>query len=333
MRLYLLLGGIAAVILGWTAYWFYIAGEARDAVEAWVAENQKAGVTAGYDAIEVGGFPYRIRIDLTAPRLALPKHRQRPGWRAERLAVIGHPWNLRHLLFDLTGVHTFSGLRPDGEAELSLRNGSGRASLQMDPDGGLQLLSLHLEDLRAETAGQVVLDGQEAQLHLRPSPEGNTHHDLALRGRSLEWPGAPEGWPRRLQDLELQARINDPALAAAAPAALAAWRDGGGTVDLQKLLLVWGQTRIEARGTLALDDAMRPIGALTARITGHGQIIDAAVAAGQMSETAAIAARTVLGLLASAAGGTLSVPVRLQDGQLFLGPVAIARLAPLSRQP
>jgi hypothetical protein len=48
-----------------------------------------------------------------------------------------------------------------------------------------------------------------------------------------------------------------------------------------------------------------------------------------MKKNAAAAARAVLGLLAAAGGGVLSVPVRLQDGQLFLGPAPVARLGPL----
>jgi hypothetical protein len=95
------------------------------------------------------------------------------------------------------------------------------------------------------------------------------------------------------------------------------------------LHLQWGDIEITASGSLALDDRMRAIGALTARIKGHNELLKLAVANGAMEKKNLLPARAVLGLLAAAAGGVLSVPVRLQDGTLFLGPAAIARLAPI----
>ena len=54
-----------------------------------------------------------------------------------------------------------------------------------------------------------------------------------------------------------------------------------------------------------------------------------APARGAKSAVAVGQAQAVALLLAAAGGGLLSVPVRLQDGQLFLGPAVIAKLQPL----
>ena len=71
------------------------------------------------------------------------------------------------------------------------------------------------------------------------------------------------------------------------------------------------------------------MGAFTTKLGGYEVLLDVARDDGQMTDGAARAAKAVLGLLAAVNGGMLSVPVRLQDGEVFLGPVLIARLSPL----
>jgi hypothetical protein len=113
------------------------------------------------------------------------------------------------------------------------------------------------------------------------------------------------------------------------PAALAAWRDDGGTLELQSLDVAWGQLAVAAKGTLSLDSAMQPLGALTARIGGYSEIIDAMVAARTMKSGDAQFAKIGLGVLARPGGDgkpVLDAPITLQNGFLFIGPVRLARL-------
>ena len=93
--------------------------------------------------------------------------------------------------------------------------------------------------------------------------------------------------------------------------------------------LAWGSVSLSGQGTLALDAAGRAMGALTAKLKGHGALLDVAVAYGQIGKGSAKAGKLLLDLLAAANGGELSVPLRLQDGRLYLGPVILARLRPL----
>jgi hypothetical protein len=112
-------------------------------------------------------------------------------------------------------------------------------------------------------------------------------------------------------------------------AALAAWRDDGGTLEVASLDLAWGNLRLGAKGTLALDAALQPVGALTALIRGYNDIIDALVAAGSVRAGDAALAKLALGLLAKEGpDGTyeISAPLTLQNGYVFLGPARLARL-------
>lgn len=114
--------------------------------------------------------------------------------------------------------------------------------------------------------------------------------------------------------------------------ALTHWRDDGGTIGLQSLRLRWGSLLVDASGTLALDEALQPEGALTATITGQDAAVDVAVMTGVLKPEAANAAKAVLGLLAkpNAQGQkAISLPVTMQNQQLFLGPAKIASIPPV----
>lgn len=140
----------------------------------------------------------------------------------------------------------------------------------------------------------------------------------------------PLGLGARLERLSFRAVIEGAAPDGPGPEAVRAWRDNGGVVQLSDFRLIWGPLDLGAEGTLALDAEGRPIGALTARLRGHAGLVDALRASGQLSEGEAQTAKLALGAIAEAVGGDeLALALSLQDGEVWLGPVRVARLAPL----
>jgi hypothetical protein len=110
--------------------------------------------------------------------------------------------------------------------------------------------------------------------------------------------------------------------------ALAAWRDAGGTLDLQGFRLEWDGLAIDGDATWALDREMRPIGAGSFAILGLSSLIDALQRLGVLNARAAAGAKLAFSLLPSE-GGKTAVAVSAQDGRLFIGPLPVARLAPV----
>ena len=114
---------------------------------------------------------------------------------------------------------------------------------------------------------------------------------------------------------------------------MAAWRDDGGTIELRGLIVKWGPLDLSADGTLALDSQLRPIGALSASIAGVDEAVASLVAEGSIGAAEAAAVRVAFNLFArltSSAGDRLNVPITAQDGRIFIGPVAVARIGPLT---
>jgi hypothetical protein len=63
----------AAAALGWIGWWFFVAHAKEDAIADWLAGRRAEGWTAEAEAIEVGGFPYRVDTTLRGLELANPE--------------------------------------------------------------------------------------------------------------------------------------------------------------------------------------------------------------------------------------------------------------------
>jgi hypothetical protein len=116
----------------------------------------------------------------------------------------------------------------------------------------------------------------------------------------------------------------------AAPQAVEAWRDAGGTIDISRLEIAWGPVRMVGDGTVALDAGLQPEGALSVRISGLDEILTAMERAAMIDARTAAIARITLAVLTrpSEDGGPAQarLPLTIQDRQLSVGPVKLLEL-------
>lgn len=335
MRLLIIPILVVLAAAGWTGYWFFAVDQVESAIENWIAQQTARGAEVSYASIDYSGYPFRIRVDVSRPHLAMPQHPAQPDWQADTISAISHPWTPRHVVFELNGLHRFSHLANGERKTWRLNSPQALASWTAESGGWLQRLSIDLHGMALQEDGVERLRAGRLQLHLRPVRETEPALDIAASAENavVKWPLPPAFVPE-IALARTQFSVSgtvQPDLAP--PLALAAWRDDGGIIDVRSLALDWGDISLRGEGTLALDEEMRPMGALTTQLRGYEVLLNAARDDGQITEGAARAAAAVLRLLAAANSGTLSVPVRLQGGEAFLGPVKIARLSPLFPTP
>ena len=108
--------------------------------------------------------------------------------------------------------------------------------------------------------------------------------------------------------------------------AVAAWRDAGGTIEVDNLHLQWGGLGVTANGTLALDQGLQPIAAFSGGIEGFGAILNALVAADQMTPEQAALVQIALTTLARPGPDgkpQITAPFTIQNGKMYLGPARL----------
>jgi hypothetical protein len=142
----------------------------------------------------------------------------------------------------------------------------------------------------------------------------------------LRVPLSPAPFQGAVDDLAVGATVLGPIQAGPPRVAAAAWRDAGGTVELDRFALRWGDVAVNGSGTIALGPDMQPIGAFSGAVSGLDELLKALAAAGQLRMGDLTLAR--LGLAALAKPGPngkpeVSTSFTIQNGQMYLGPLKL----------
>src|SRR6266851_3111757 len=317
---------LVAATASYAGYWFYIAGRLPEVIAAWAEGRRADGYSVRWDSLAVGGFPASFRVTLAGAAFA----GARPlPFQTAAATVIGEarPWNLRRWR-----VNAPQGARVEAPSE-----GDTVAAAALDAT-----VAIGADDATvALAAHQIVGGGAAAALRIAtadeplvlparvPADHRQGGARLTLRLMGIAVPRAVPSLGATVDAVTLSGALKGAVPAGQLRQALAAWRDDGGTIELEEGTLRWGSLAASANGTLALDTALQPIGALTATIENHDAAIDAAVAGGTLRADDASLAKVLLGLMVKPGidgKKQLTLPVTLQNRRLYLGPAQIAVL-------
>ncbi len=336
MRIMLAIVVLAA--LGWTGWWFLIATAKDRAVEAWLAERRAAGWVAEAQAVDVGGFPYRV--DTTVRGLDLANPAAGWAWSAPEFQFLTLAYQPNHLIAIWPPEQSFS--TPLGATRVASQ--TMRGSLIVEPNPRLALRRATIELVSVTLTGE---DGWEiglgdAILATRQT-EGEAAppfaHEVAFTAGGLT---LPEAWTSGFD----RAGVLDPVIEAARFEALAvfdrAWDRlaiEGEPPRLQRLAIsdmqfTWGKLDLRGRGDLVADARGFAEGRIDLRARNWREMIDVAERSGALASGVAGALRGGLGLLARLGGDrdTLEAPLEFSGGFLRLGPVPIGPAPRLARR-
>jgi hypothetical protein len=327
----------AAIAASYGVYWYSLAELVRRGILDWSAARREEGFTVGWDHYEVGGFPLALRVTIAQPIFG--QSGVEPGYsaRGPQLVAEARPWAL-----DEWRLSAAEGAR------LDIAPGPARPAITVEAATFGGTVARHAENAAAGNAGtevtlradSIAVSGQaelaivHAAAHAVLPVHGAVSHletwsSASLQLANVRLPVAVPPLGNTIDHLAVAAAVKGSIASGPHRAALAAWRDDGGTLEIESLDLDWGDLAFAAKGTLALDAALQPVGALTATIRGYNEIVDALVASDGMRPGDAALAKLALGILAKQrADGTyeIAAPLTLQNGYAYLGPARLARL-------
>ncbi len=316
----LLLGVLVIAAAATTGYWYWTANRLRDGLEKWAAKRRSEGYALNWSRETIGGFPLSFRIALADMSIARGNayHIVVP-----EIIGVASAWNLTH--WQVAAADGGSGTVQGFEAPIVAQSALGEVML------GPTLSDVSISILRlaggGATAGELIAHVTVP----RQVPRG--HRDLGLEATCQLYHLVLPKPVTALGDT-IESFAFDLAVLGRVPPddwrqALAAWRDAGGTVELRQADLQWGSLWLEMNGTLALDGDLQPTAAMTASIINHDALIDAAVAAGTISQKNGILVKLALDLIArhQVHGQTrLTAPVTLEGGELSIGRATIGKV-------
>ena len=332
-------GGIAIAVIGYTTYWFIVAGEIEDRIAEWAADQRAHGLTVETGAPEVTGYPLRFEVSLQNPSVGTGAKGW--AWRSDLLTASFRPWRFDKFDLKINGRNDVRYF--DGHSWHDIRGNveDGSAWLQLDGNRHIENLLLDLKHValvgpwgedsafvqRLRARGELL-----AEFESESATEPLKVATVAVEFEGIKPPsGFGDGLGETIEFLNFDFSLFGPLPTGNTNAAVQTWRDAGGTVEIHSFHILWGPLGINSAGTLALDGEMRLIGALTADIIGYGDVIDALIMSNMIPLGDAFVVKVAFNLMADKPedGGPpvlRGVPVTAQDGGLFVGPVSIAKM-------
>ncbi|HEY4134946.1 MAG TPA: DUF2125 domain-containing protein [Alphaproteobacteria bacterium] len=324
--------------LGMSGFWVFGADRLRANLDLWAANWRAAGNGVTYKPFSVSGFPLFFRTQLDDFAIAGGGTASPWRWQAPTILLRASPFAPTRARADFAGEHKV--LASLFGAALSFtattEEGTGRVQRRGDTyRGGLDLhdATLAVEGVDGRfTLKEAILDA----FHARNVADHETAGaGLTVNVDDLTLPAGfvPGPLGARIDSLALDAEVMGGIGPVLDRSAVTAWRDAGGTVEVNDFTLRWGPLHIKAKGTMALDGNLQPLAAFTATLTGFGESLDAMVEEGTLDAQDATSAKMLLSLLARTplTGGppAISVPLTIQNQRLSVGPVPLFTLRPI----
>ncbi|MGY2047497.1 DUF2125 domain-containing protein [Methylobacterium sp. JK268] len=342
----------------WSAGWFWIRGRAEREIDGWFAREARAGRTWTCADRALTGFPFRLELRCAGLRFS----RSDVAFTVGPLVAVAQVYQPRHVILEATGPFHVEQEGKTGDVTWRLLEGS----LHLTGDG-FQRVSLVADGLQGRVAGvqpdPIRFATEHLELHARPTPgrfESDGAVDVSARVEKAALPqlDALVGGTDPV-DIALDATVNQAAGIRTRPLAteLERWRAAGGSLDLTRLSAEKGRSRLQAQGTLALDEAHRPSGQLDVRTAGLDTVIAPLVSGHLEGRIGGVNAALIGNLVGQFLGGGRRreapadpsaeesqkpdsqkpdslrplPPVRLTGGKVAVGPFAIpnVRLDPL----
>lgn len=359
----ILLPFVLVVVLAalWSGAWFYIAARVPDAIADWRAREAKAGRLYGCGSQSISGFPFRIEVRCSDPSAELSDMAPPLALKASEALFVWQIYQPALVIGEFTGPLSLGepGKPPSFLAHWRLAQASIRASL-----AGVERVSIVCDGPTFDRTGggsnPSVFMAEHVELHGRNvagAPADNPAIDLVLRLAAASAPAlhpilaepldadvagvlhgvagiAPKPWPVLFREWQARggsldirkARVQQGDVIATGEGALSLTTRGGANgqiqvtvVELAKVLQKLGINQIVSQGDIgsafdALDKMLPGLGAIARQNAGPG-IVAGLGAVGQNT--------TLEGKPA------VTVPLRFNDGEVLLGPIALGRVPPL----
>jgi hypothetical protein len=320
---------IVLLVLGgaYTAFWFVAASRIEQGVADAAQTLRAQNLELTWKSLDVSGYPLSLRVELGQPVLRSTAGNPRGEVHAPLLSASAHPWNFH--IWQLAApegivAEPAPGSAPGGRISAKAMTGS----LVASDDAGATLW-LHL-DAPAAALGEPI-SARSADLWLQLPPHPPVEHTepafgAALLASDVRLARLPAPLHNPLDEIAVAVTMKGPISRGPLRQAAQAWRDAGGTLELDNFVLRSGSLAIAGSGTLALDSDLQPTGAFSGSLEGANELLNALVASGVMRAGDARLAQVGLAFLTKrGADGRpqISTSFTIQNGQMYLGPVKL----------
>jgi hypothetical protein len=329
----LFLAGVAAV----TGLWFVGAEMVREQITSFGRDLAAEGGAFTTSSLRITGFPFSFTAHATDIRMSGRNRRGLWHWQAARGSARLSPWRVDDVSFDLAGAHRlrFHAGPVPLNLEITAKTAPGVFSRgTADSPRRVTLRPTAMAVHAPAKDWRLRLDSAEIKLYRqwqRPSTDRDALSGLSLSIQGMELPdgdGAILG--RKVEKFSAAFQVKGEPPLPLDRGRLRRWHNAGGALEVKELGLTWGPTRIDATGTVTLNDALQPEASFTAHVVGYDEAVDALVKTGAVRAQAAEGLKLMLAMMARQSSPDrareIRMPMSIQDRAIYIGPARLARM-------
>jgi hypothetical protein len=316
----------------YTALWFFIADRVADEIAQWAERERQRKLDVSWEKLGVRGYPLVYRVEASELRLRDLVPGRAVEVRVPLMQASAQPWNFQAWTIDVpSGLTATAGPADAPRAQLSAQSLAGDVVLDDERDIAVMLvLNRPVFDANgADAKGRVA--AREAAISVAvPREPPRTHAEpalsLAVEAYDLQLPQIPAPFRGTVDEVAFDVTVLGPVPDLPPRQAAEAWRDAGGTIEVEKIAARSGDLAVNASGTFALDREMQPEAAVSGSVQGYDRLIAELTAAGILPSGSSTLARLGLSLLAKpGAEGQpqIKTSFTIQNGEMSLGPLKL----------
>ncbi|HME30846.1 MAG TPA: DUF2125 domain-containing protein [Pseudolabrys sp.] len=345
-----------ALIAGWSGFWKFAASRAETNIEGWRAREAKAGRIYSCRSQNVGGYPFRIEVDCDQASALLRSSQPPVELKTRGLVVVSQVYQPGLLVSEFRGPLTIGepGRSPDLIADWKLAQSSVRGT-PAAPERGSLVLDQPVVDRIYGDARQNILRARHIAIHGRMAEGSADDRPVIEVALQVDQASAPTLHPATVQPIDANVTAFLHGLNDFSPEPWSArfqeMQTAGGRIDITKARVQQGEILAVGGGALSLNGNGRLEGELRITMAGLDQFL-AAIGAQQKVQTSPNMEKLVgvldrlapgLGDVARQQAGAnislginllgeqttlegkraVSLPLRFNDGAIFLGPIPI----------
>jgi len=323
----------------YSCFWLIMAKKIENDIYHWKRQQETAAWKFDYDKIRVSGFPWNWVFNLENPNFKNIRASNELRWSGSQLQMKLKPWDLKNVEFWTKGKQELHFYKKSLIKPVKARIKNGWGKLTLNRFGKIGDLKFSLDECVIQTPDtkQVQLNGISVTLssNLPNKPETRAHQ-VPLFHLNTEFSGlilprmAFPSLEKKISELRLSADFLGVAEGRTIKEFLSTWSQNGGSLEINHINFKWAKLKFSGNGTLALDDQLQPIAALSAKVSGYKAAINSMVLSGFIKPSLGMVLSFAASILAkkreSLNQEQIGIPLTLQDSFLHLGPVKILKI-------
>jgi hypothetical protein len=323
---------LVLLLLGalWWALWALAAAKYRGVIDGWIESGRAAGYEISYDDRVPFGFPYHVVIRFDNLHW---KNTEGITFHAGTIDISALPWQWHDFNAKFKGRAEIDAPLDSEGRVLTIAGESGQAHVTLDKDGVWTKSRVELQGARLGRTPDFLLIAENlkasAERPLAP-PKNHDEAGLTVAGEAgnVTLPAAmPSPFGPTMTKLKMNIRIMGAVPDFRRRDSVEAWNKESGVVEFDTLDMNWGPLVMSAKGTMGFDDDLQPEGAFVSVLADHDKVLKALMDNGFIAEREQAMLDSALSLFAKPAKAEdvkgLEVPIAVQLGGLFFGPVKI----------